>query len=211
MLITVTAVFNPTGIDIIYGAFLSDYQYLRDISRPIAWTGITTLAALVLLEWIIRTFALKRREWGFPEPDRTPANRAMRTFFTFFVALLLSFVVAHLIVIPLAIKFETRELSGAVVIALEIFSIISITLLWIVFMRSHYTRALDWTAAAVVAVAMLLIAGLAGASVFVSGTEVLFDELEIAVQFVAPALLIVLVQWWMVRRRWLKTANLGVT
>src|SRR4051794_19418445 len=94
MLITTLAVLSPIGRDIIYGAFLSDSPYLREIAQPIAWTGMAILAAAVLLEWIVRTFSLKRRQWGFPEPDRTAASRAMRTFFTFFLALLLSFVVA---------------------------------------------------------------------------------------------------------------------
>lgn len=211
LFIAAIAVLNPVGLDIIYGAFLSDQQSLRNISQPIAWIGMTILSATMLLEWILRTLALKRRARGLPEPNRSAANRAMRTFFTFLLALVLSVLIAHLIVIPLAIKFKTREESAGVMVALEIFAVISITALWIVFVRSAYARAIDWAAAVVVAVVIVLIAGLVSASVFVSGMEVMFDELEIAVQFVAPALLIVLVQWWMVRRRWLRTARLGVT
>jgi hypothetical protein len=211
LFIAAIAGLNPVGLDIIHGAFLSDQQSLRNIAQPIAWIGMTILAAAVLLEWIVRTLALKRRLRGLPEPNQSAANRAMRTSFTFFLALLLSVFVALLVVIPLAIKFRTRDESAGVMAALAIFAVISVTALWIVFVRSAYVRVIDWAAAIVVAVVIILVAGLVSAFVFVSGMEVMFDELEIAVQFVAPALLIVLVQWWMVRRRWLRTARLGVT
>jgi hypothetical protein len=52
---------NPLGLDMVYAAFLSNEALSRKIWRPIALTAMAIMALIVLLEWRIRIFILKRR------------------------------------------------------------------------------------------------------------------------------------------------------
>jgi hypothetical protein len=63
-LLAVAVVLNPIGLDIIYSAFLSSEQLSRNIWGSIALIGMTILAMIVLLEWVVRMLVLKRRARG---------------------------------------------------------------------------------------------------------------------------------------------------
>jgi hypothetical protein len=61
MLLAAILAINPLGIDVIYAAFFSNEALSRNIWGPIALTGIAAMALIVLLEWRMRVFILKRR------------------------------------------------------------------------------------------------------------------------------------------------------
>ena len=61
MLIAAIVTLNPLGLDIIHPAFFSSEALSRNIWGPIALTGIAIMALIVLLEWLIRKFIIKRR------------------------------------------------------------------------------------------------------------------------------------------------------
>jgi hypothetical protein len=60
MLLTAAIVISPLGLDILHSAFFSSEQLSRNIWQPIAWIGIATLGALLLLEWYLRMRAGRR-------------------------------------------------------------------------------------------------------------------------------------------------------
>ncbi len=59
-LLAAAVALNPLGLDIVYSAFLSGEQLSRNIWKSIALIGMAILAAIVLLEWAVRTLILKR-------------------------------------------------------------------------------------------------------------------------------------------------------
>ena len=61
MLLAAILAINPLGIDVICAAFFSNEALSRNVWGPIALTGIAAMALIVLLEWRMRVFILKRR------------------------------------------------------------------------------------------------------------------------------------------------------
>jgi hypothetical protein len=64
MLLAAALAISPIGIDVLNAAFFSSEQLSRNIWQPIALIAVAILAALVVLEWCLRTLALKRRARG---------------------------------------------------------------------------------------------------------------------------------------------------
>jgi hypothetical protein len=61
MLIAAAVALNPLGLDVIHLAFFADEALSRNIWGPIALTGMAIMALIVLLEWLIRKYIIKRR------------------------------------------------------------------------------------------------------------------------------------------------------
>ncbi|MHC2676594.1 hypothetical protein ACVI1J_008757 [Bradyrhizobium diazoefficiens] len=64
MVISLVLTFSPIGRDIIESAFFAGERLSRDIWRPIALVIIAVMAAVILAEWLIRTYILNRRARG---------------------------------------------------------------------------------------------------------------------------------------------------
>jgi len=55
---------SPLGQEFFYGAFLSGEQLSRNIARPIFLSAALLAVTLVLIEWGIRSFVVRRRRRG---------------------------------------------------------------------------------------------------------------------------------------------------
>jgi hypothetical protein len=64
MLLAAIIALNPLGIDVIHAAFFANEALSRSIWEPIALTGMAIMALIVLLEWGIRKFIIRRRARG---------------------------------------------------------------------------------------------------------------------------------------------------
>ena len=61
MLLAAIAALNPLGLDVIHAALFSSEALSRNIWRPIALTGVAIMVLVVVLEWQIRNFIVRRR------------------------------------------------------------------------------------------------------------------------------------------------------
>jgi hypothetical protein len=64
LLIAAVLVFNPVGFDILHATFFSAESLSRGIWRPIALAIGSIIALVVLLEWGLRAFVIRRRSRG---------------------------------------------------------------------------------------------------------------------------------------------------
>lgn len=126
----------------------------------------------------------------------------MRTFGSFTWALLLSLILSQVVAQQLAIYFGAREEFIAVMALLMLFALISIVVFAIVFAVSDGQAPLNRTALALVGVAVASVLAVMLFDVASNGFRQ-FDraELQIFTEILFPALIVVLIQWWRVRRR----------
>ncbi|MCS3929839.1 hypothetical protein M2175_004870 [Bradyrhizobium elkanii] len=64
MLVSLILTLSPLGRDIVDSAFFAGEALSRNIWAPIALTIFAVMAAVVLAEWLIRTYILNRRARG---------------------------------------------------------------------------------------------------------------------------------------------------
>lgn len=64
VLISLVATLSPFGRDIVDSAFFAGEALSRNIWAPIALTIFAVMAAVILVEWLIRTYILNRRARG---------------------------------------------------------------------------------------------------------------------------------------------------
>jgi hypothetical protein len=64
VLISLVATLSPLGRDIVDSAFFAGEALSRNIWAPIALTIFAVMAAVILVEWLIRTYILNRRARG---------------------------------------------------------------------------------------------------------------------------------------------------
>ena len=64
MLVSLILTLSPLGRDIVDSAFFAGEALSRNIWGPIALTIFAIMAAVILLEWLIRTYIFKRRARG---------------------------------------------------------------------------------------------------------------------------------------------------
>ncbi|WP_439403355.1 hypothetical protein ACNJYA_18500 [Bradyrhizobium sp. DASA03068] len=55
---------NPIGLDFLHSAFFAGEQLARNIAQPIVLTALTIMVLVVVLEWLVRSFLVKRRARG---------------------------------------------------------------------------------------------------------------------------------------------------
>jgi hypothetical protein len=133
----------------------------------------------------------------------------MAAIFAFLGMLLLSLVVALLAALQLADFFRTGDEFLLVVMALAIFAAVATVAFAIGHWKAKRIQALHWIAfvLAVIALAPMVSPRLVerivehSAGVYTVGVE----NTSITLELVIPALLAVMVQWGLVRRRWLLT------
>ncbi|WP_025036489.1 hypothetical protein [Bradyrhizobium sp. DOA9] len=55
---------NPVGLDFLHSAFFAGEQLARNIAQPIVLTALAIIVLVVVLEWLVRSFLVKRRAGG---------------------------------------------------------------------------------------------------------------------------------------------------
>ena len=55
---------NPVGLDFLHSAFFAGEQLARNIAQPIVLTTLAIIVLVVVLEWLVRSFLVKRRARG---------------------------------------------------------------------------------------------------------------------------------------------------
>ena len=55
---------NPIGLDFLHSAFFAGEQLARNIAQPIVFAALAVIALVVVLEWLVRSFLVKRRARG---------------------------------------------------------------------------------------------------------------------------------------------------
>lgn len=132
----------------------------------------------------------------------------MRTILTFLGAYVVSLVVAFYIGIQLADFFEAQEEFIVVMMVEFLLSLIAIATFSVVYRFAGSVRALGLAAIGLVVAAVFLeelpalVAVIASRSTnpYLVGTQ---QDLAIAAELLIPAFVIILIQWRLLRRRWL--------
>ena len=55
---------NPIGLDFLHSAFFAGEQLARNIAQPIVLTALAVIVVVVMVEWLVRSFLVKRRARG---------------------------------------------------------------------------------------------------------------------------------------------------
>lgn len=132
----------------------------------------------------------------------------MAAVFAFVGMLLISLVVALLAALQLGDFFNAGEGFGLVILAVAAFTIVALAMLALVYATTRWARALTSAALVLAAVAFapVVLPGLVQAIADRSANPdpAGIENIHITLELVVPALLAVLVQWGLVRRRWLR-------
>jgi hypothetical protein len=129
----------------------------------------------------------------------------MRTFFSFLLALLASLLVSQLVAQALAIQFHSREEFIGVMALLFLFNILSILVLSLVYLLARALAPLN--RAAVVLLALVVAATVALTVFGMSQSNWAWPggyDVKLIAEILFPALLVVIVQWALLRRRLIK-------
>ena len=135
----------------------------------------------------------------------------MAAFFAFSGMLLLSMVVALLAVLQLGDFFGANDEFALIIAGVMGFSVLALAVFAIAFAKARRGVVITWIALllAVLALAPVALPGLVqkiadrSNNPFTVGVE----NTYITIELVVPALMAVLVQWGLVRRRWLRAAG----
>ncbi len=132
----------------------------------------------------------------------------MGTSFVFLGTLLLSQFVALLAALQLADHFRATEEFIAVMMGLILFAIIAVVVFAIIYNTARSARAFQTAALMLIIFVMVL---LALPSLIMAATQrtaapirIGADDIPVLLELLVPALITILVQWGLVRRRWLR-------
>ncbi len=130
----------------------------------------------------------------------------MRTVFTFIGAFLLSMLVAGTIAVQIAISTGAKEEFIVVFIALELFGPVTTLVLAVVYARAAETRTFTKVANAMIVAVAVVSLGTSAISFAVhrSAAEALNDA-KITLPTLIVSALVILIQKWLVARRWRRT------
>ncbi|MDA9500404.1 hypothetical protein [Bradyrhizobium sp. CCBAU 11357] len=64
LLLGAVVALNPVGLDFLHSAFFAGEQLARNIAQPIVLTALAIMVLAVVLEWLVRSFLIKRRARG---------------------------------------------------------------------------------------------------------------------------------------------------
>ena len=64
LLLGAVVALNPIGFDFLHSAFFAGEQLARNIAQPIVLTALAVIVLAVVLEWLVRSFLVKRRARG---------------------------------------------------------------------------------------------------------------------------------------------------
>ena len=132
----------------------------------------------------------------------------MGTFFVFFGTLLLSQFVAVLAAISLAEYFRSDQEFIAVLFVVPLFAIVAIAVFAIVYKAARSARALQTTALVLFAIVLVLLALPSAIAAFttksVAALGIGAKDVPILLQLLVSTFIVVLTQWGLVRRRFLR-------
>jgi hypothetical protein len=132
----------------------------------------------------------------------------MGTFFVFLGILLLSQFVALLAGLQLADHFRATEEFIAVMMAIIVFALVAIVAFAIAYVFARTTRPLRSVAMTLVLVVLVLLALPKMIPWLyepkVNPLRITTKEVPVLLELLVPALILILVQWGLVRRRWLR-------
>ena len=171
-------------------------------------------AALRLFEFVLVGFAGVGNQILHPPPSRAdgarPNSIMIRTVFSFIGAFLLSMLVAGTIAVQIAISTGAREEFIIVFMALELFGLATIIVFALVYGRATRPETLTKASLTMFAIvrALSVAACLASFASHRSGAEAL-NDLKIFVSVVIVAGLVILIQQWLITRRWRKAHPLA--
>ncbi|WP_407189678.1 hypothetical protein [Bradyrhizobium centrosematis] len=64
LLLGAVVALNPIGLDFLHSAFFAGEQLARNIAQPIVLTTLAVMVLVAVLEWLMRSFLVKRRARG---------------------------------------------------------------------------------------------------------------------------------------------------
>lgn len=64
LLLGAVVALNPIGLDLLHSAFFAGEQLARNIAQPLVLTALAVMVLMVMLEWLMRFFLVKRRARG---------------------------------------------------------------------------------------------------------------------------------------------------
>jgi len=64
LLLGAVVALNPVGLDFLHSAFFAGEQLARNIAQPIVLVALAVMVLAVMLEWLVRSFLVKRRARG---------------------------------------------------------------------------------------------------------------------------------------------------
>ncbi|MCK1453048.1 hypothetical protein IVB36_19635 [Bradyrhizobium sp. 35] len=64
LLLGAVVALNPIGLDLHYSAFFAGEQLARNIAQPVVLIALAVMALATMLEWLVRSFLIKRRARG---------------------------------------------------------------------------------------------------------------------------------------------------
>jgi hypothetical protein len=124
----------------------------------------------------------------------------MRAVATFAVAIVLSYLVAYAAEIALGIAFNAQEELIVAMIAQIVFVLLCALVLAIAVALGAGSRGITIVAACIVLAGFLCLAGLEAFALIDEDAALAPSDLPLLTEAGIPALLTVLVQWWLVRR-----------
>jgi len=125
----------------------------------------------------------------------------MRAFATFAVAWFVSMVIAQVLAHQLAIYFGTRDELVLVIFIVGAFTVVSLSVMTMAFIGGAGVRPLDIAGGIAAGLALLMVCGLTlyGMARNNWNLPTRYD-MQIIVEILCPSLIVVLLQWWMLRR-----------
>jgi hypothetical protein len=136
----------------------------------------------------------------------------MAAVFAFLGMLLISMMVALLAALQLGDFFLATEEFILVIVAVMVFCVFSLAVFAIIYAVTRRDRPITTVAMllALIALAPVVLPGLIQmiANRSITSSAIGAEDIPITLELVIPALLAVLVQWGLVRRRWLRSAGL---
>ena len=64
LLLGAVVALNPVGLGFLHSAFFAGEQLARNIAQPIVLVALAVMVLAVMLEWLVRSFLVKRRARG---------------------------------------------------------------------------------------------------------------------------------------------------
>ncbi|AWL95946.1 MULTISPECIES: hypothetical protein [Bradyrhizobium] len=64
LLLGAAVALNPIGLDFLHSAFFAGEQLARNIAQPVVLIALAVMVLAVMLEWLVRSFLVKRRARG---------------------------------------------------------------------------------------------------------------------------------------------------
>lgn len=126
----------------------------------------------------------------------------MRAVWSFLIALFVSAIVSQAVALQLAIAFHSQEEFIAVMALLLLFAVVCLVVFSVVLLAGGGTgKSLNRTAIGLALFAFLMIAAMTIFGMSQSDWSVPSSyDLQLIAEILIPALLVVAVQWWFIRR-----------